>query len=69
MKRYTFAQLEAFVAICRLGTFRAAAEQIHITQPSISLRIAELEAAIGKALFVKRGRNAVLTQDGMTLLR
>ncbi|WP_031469590.1 LysR family transcriptional regulator [Sciscionella sediminilitoris] len=61
-------QLEAFVWIVRLGTFRAAAERLGLSQPAISLRIRQLETAAGTALFHRRGTAVGLTADGTLLL-
>ncbi|WP_179283997.1 LysR family transcriptional regulator [Bordetella genomosp. 10] len=58
MKHYTMAQMEAFLAIAECGSFRIAAERLGITQPSISLRIRDLESALGCTLFV-RGKGGV----------
>jgi DNA-binding transcriptional LysR family regulator len=69
MRRYSLAQLEAFLWICRLGTFRAAADHLHVTQPTISLRVSELEAALGIGLFDKSGRGVVLTEQGADVRR
>ena len=69
MRRYSLAQLEAFLWICRLGTFRAAADHLHVTQPTISLRVSELEAALGISLFDKSGRGVVLTEQGARVRR
>jgi LysR family cyn operon transcriptional activator len=69
MKRYTLSQIEAFTAIVDCGTFRLASERLGITQPTISLRIRELESAIGCPLFV-RGKGGVrLTEAGQVMLR
>ena len=67
MAKPTLAQLEAFSAICRLGTFQAAAEHLNVTQPSISLRIRDLERIVGKALFERRGRSLKLSPDGLVM--
>src|SRR5258706_16109957 len=68
MKRYSIAQLEAFMWICKLGTFRAAADHLNVTQPTVSLRISELESALGVRLFDKSGRGVILSDEG-TLVR
>jgi DNA-binding transcriptional LysR family regulator len=69
MRRYTVPQLEAFAAISDCGSFRIAADRLGITQPSISLRIRELEVAIGCALFV-RGKGGVrLSETGQIMLQ
>lgn len=69
MKRYTLAQLEAFMAIAQLGSFRLAAAELGITQPSISLRIRDFEAAIGHAVFLRDHRQLRLTMVGVGVLR
>ncbi|NYT35845.1 LysR family transcriptional regulator [Allopusillimonas soli] len=65
MKKYSLAQMEALLAISRLGSFHAAAKQINVTQPTISLRIRELEEALGSRFFERSGRNAKLSADGV----
>ena len=62
------AQLRAFVAINRHGSFTAAADSLHLTQPAISKRIAALETQLGIALFDRIGRTARLTETGDQLL-
>ena len=58
-------QLEAFRALVELGSSRAAADHLHVTQPAVSHLIRALEAAVGFALFQRRGRNLEPTPDGM----
>ncbi len=65
--RFSLPQLEAFVWICRLGTFHAAAERLHLTQPTVSLRIRELEQALGARLFERRGNGMRLSAQGSIL--
>ena len=64
----TLKQLEAFYWATTLGTFAIAAERLHVTQSSLSKRIAELEADIGHALFDRSGQRATLTAAGEALL-
>jgi DNA-binding transcriptional LysR family regulator len=66
--RVTLAQLEAFYWISRLGSFREAADHLHLAQPTISLRIRDLEDALGQRLFDRIGRQVRLTNDGEVLL-
>jgi len=61
-------QLKAFVAIQRRGSFTAAADSLHLTQPAISKRIAALETQLGTPLFDRIGRTARLTETGLQLL-
>lgn len=62
--RASLAQLEAFYWITRLGSFHAAARHLHITQPTVSARIAELENLLGAPLFLRDRQRAVLTARG-----
>jgi len=64
----TLKQMEAFYWACTLGSFEIAAERLHVTQSSLSKRIAELEAALGKPLFDRSGKRAVMTAAGELLL-
>jgi DNA-binding transcriptional LysR family regulator len=42
--------LQGFVAVAELGSFNAAAEQIHLSQPALTRRIQKLEATLGVQL-------------------
>jgi LysR family glycine cleavage system transcriptional activator len=61
--------LFVFEATARCGSFRAAAVELNVTQPSISYQIKNLERHLGTRLFERRGRNISLTDDGETLFR
>ena len=58
-----------FLAVEREEKFARAAEQLHVTQPTLSRRIAELEAELGVKLFTRSSHNIVLTEEGMMLKR
>ncbi|QEI05483.1 LysR family transcriptional regulator [Pigmentiphaga aceris] len=60
--------VEAFLWVARLGSFRAAAERLHLTQAAISNRIASLEADIGARLFDRDPRGLRLTPVGQRML-
>ncbi len=60
--------LETFVWVSRLGSFRAAAEKLNTTQPAISARIALLERDLGTRVFDRRARRVLLTVKGAELL-
>lgn len=60
--------LQTFIAIAETGSFSAAAERLHLTQPAISKRIALLEEQLKSSLFDRIGRQVVLTQAGQVLL-
>jgi DNA-binding transcriptional LysR family regulator len=64
----TLRQLEAFHAVAEGSSFGAAARQLGTTQPAISKRIAEMEAALGVALFDRTNRSVRLTLPGQLLL-
>jgi DNA-binding transcriptional LysR family regulator len=65
--RATLSQIEALYWIARLGSFRAAAAQLGLTQPSISLRIKGLEEALGCRIFDRVGRQVRLSEAGSPL--
>jgi DNA-binding transcriptional LysR family regulator len=65
--RLTLAQIETFYWIARLGSFHAAARRLHLTQPSISGRIRELERDLGCTLFDRIGGRARLTEAGKAI--
>ncbi|HBE92466.1 MAG TPA: LysR family transcriptional regulator [Gammaproteobacteria bacterium] len=62
------AQFKAFVAINQHGSFSAAAEALHLTQPAVSKRISALEDLLDTQLFDRIGRTSVMTEAGRTLL-
>ena len=62
------ASLHAFVTVADTGSFSLAAEQLHLTQPAISKRIAALEADLNARLFDRLGRAVRLTEAGTLLL-
>ena len=61
-------QLRYTVAVAETGNFTRAAERSHISQPSLSQQILNLEREIGHKLFHRLGRKAVLTEAGATFL-
>ena len=56
-------QLEAFRATIRCGSITGAAKMLHISQPSVSRLIADLEHSTGFALFTRSGRGLVPTVE------
>jgi len=62
------ANLQAFVVVAETGSFSAASEQLFLTQPAISKRIASLEAELEISLFDRIGRQTSLTEAGRALL-
>jgi LysR family carnitine catabolism transcriptional activator len=61
-------QLETFVAVAELGSFSLAAQQLHVSQPTITGRVQRLEAALGTKLLVRTTRRVETTAEGATLL-
>ena len=61
--------LPAFEAAGRLGSFKAAAAELHLTPPAISQQLKAVEDALGVALFERRGRSVRLTPAGEAYLR
>ena len=59
--------LRAFEAAARLGSFKAAAEELFVTPTAISHQIRALETTLGVGLFVRRTRGVELTETGRTL--
>jgi len=57
--------LRAVESASRLGSFRAAAVELHLTPSAISQQIRGVEAAIGARLFARTGRTVVLTREGL----
>jgi len=60
--------LRYLLAVSRLGSFTNAAAAMHVTQPTISSGIAELESELGVRLFNRSGRQVELTIEGRTLV-
>jgi DNA-binding transcriptional LysR family regulator len=63
----TFRQLEVFAAIARLGSFTQAADELFLTQPTVSMQIKKLTDAIGLPLFEQMGKRVFLTDTGREL--
>lgn len=59
--------LRYFLAVAREESITAAAESIHITQPTLSKQLIELEEELGKKLFSRGNRKITLTEEGMFL--
>ena len=59
--------LQYFLAVAREESISGAAEFLHMTQPPLSRQLKELEAELGKQLFIRGNRKITLTEDGMIL--
>lgn len=60
--------LQAFTSVAEQGSFSRAAEELFLTQPAISKRVAALENELETRLFDRIGHNITLTEAGLTLL-
>lgn len=61
--------LQYFLAIAREQSISGAAEFLHISQPTLSRQIKDMEDEFGKQLFVRGNRKITLTEEGMLLRR
>lgn len=68
MRHATLRQLQIFMVAAESQNFARAADILHLTQPAVSMQMAQLSEAAGVPLFEKRGRNLVMTRAGETLL-
>ena len=67
IRHSTLRQLQVFEAIVRLGSFTRAAEELFLTQPTVSMQIRKLTEAMGLPLFEHVGRNVEPTEAGLEL--
>jgi DNA-binding transcriptional LysR family regulator len=67
MRNCTLRQLELFEAIARLGSFTRAAEELYLTQPTVSMQIRKLTDTVGLPLFEQVGKKIYLTEAGQAL--
>ncbi|TCJ16165.1 LysR family transcriptional regulator [Rubrobacter taiwanensis] len=61
-------QIEGFLAVARLGNLSRAAEELFLTQPTLTARLKALEQELGEELFVRTGRGMRLTDAGRVFL-
>ena len=57
--------LKYFLSVARTGSITAAAHTLHVTQPTLSRQLQDLEYELGKKLFVRGSHHVSLTRDGM----
>ena len=60
--------VEAFVQVARLGSIKAAAEELALSSPALSRRVQTLERFVGRPLFERRHQSMILNADGEQLL-
>ena len=61
-------QIRQLIAIVETGSYRAAAERLHIAQPALSVSIRKMEQAIGATMLLRDSRGARLTESGAAFL-
>ncbi len=59
--------LEYFLTVAREQSISGAADYLHLTQPTLSRQLKEMENELGKQLFIRGNRKIVLTDDGILL--
>ena len=67
--KFDLPDLQAFTAVAALGSFRAAAQSLHLSQPALSRRIDKLEAALGTRLLERTTRKVTLSNTGREFAR
>jgi DNA-binding transcriptional LysR family regulator len=65
----TFRQLKIFESVARRLSFTRASEELHLTQPAVSMQIKQLEQAVGLPLFEQIGKKIFLTDAGCEFSR
>lgn len=68
MKQATLHQLQIFEAIAQYGSFTRAAEELFLTQPTVSQQMKQLTKAIGVPLYEQIGKRIYLTDAGKAVL-
>lgn len=59
--------LQYFLAVAREESISGAAESLHLTQPTLSRQLMDLEAELGKKLLIRGSRKVTLTEEGVLL--
>ena len=60
--------LRYFLAVCEAGSMSRAAQRLHVTQPTLSRQISDLERELGCTLLVRRSRSVEPTEEGLHLM-
>jgi DNA-binding transcriptional LysR family regulator len=69
LKQATLHQLKVFEAVARHNSFTRAAEELFLTQPTVSMQVKQLTKAVGTPLFEQVGKRLFLTQAGEELVK
>lgn len=62
-----FRVLQYFLAVTREQSISGAAESLHLSQPTLSRQLRDMEEELGKQLFIRSNRKITLTEEGMIL--
>ena len=68
LRHISLRQLQIFEAIARLNGFTRASEELHLSQPTVSMQMKKLESNVGLPLFEQMGKQIFLTDAGKMLL-
>ena len=69
MRHITIRQIKIFESVARNLSFSRAAEDLHLTQPAVSMQIKQMEGQAGLPLFQHQGKRIVLTEGGSLVLQ
>lgn len=69
MKHITLRQIQIFESVARHLSFSRAAEDLHLTQPAVSMQVKQVEGLAGLPLFQHQGKRISLTEAGSLVLR
>lgn len=61
--------LQVFISVAKHLNYTRAGEEVHLSQPSVSVRIRQLESELGLKLFEQLGKKVALTEAGQLLVR
>lgn len=64
----TLTQMRYFVEVCKWKNITKASMSLHVSQPTVTISMKDLEAEIGLNLFIRNGKRIVITQEGKFLL-
>ena len=68
MRRLTLRQFRVFDAVARHLSFSRAAEELHLSQPAVSMQVRGIEAILGLPLTEQLGKKIYLTEAGREVL-
>ena len=69
LKQITFKQIRGFTAVVETGTVSAAARELHLTTPAVSLQLKDLEQTVGLPLLERNAKGLIPTEAGKALMK